>query len=123
MKKIHKFVCKFVSKAPNLIVFSFVVNICIASALIFANGNIGILDVSGLAFTLSVIGILCILNYKNGELPFISRTKTFKAKNSEDYEEKQKQHALSYASICWVLSSLTTILAIIVQAIFEFELI
>ena len=124
MKKIHKFVCKIVSKVPNLIVLSFVVNICLTGALIIANEKIGNLDISSLAFTMSVIGILCILNYKNGNLPFISRTRTFKSQNSKDQfegnEEKQKQHALSYASICWAISSLTTILAIIVQAILEF---
>ena len=124
MKKIHKFVCKIVSKVPNLIVLSFIVNICLTCALIIANEKIGILDISSLAFTMSVIGILCILNYKNGNLPFITRTKTFKSQNSKDQiegnEEKQKQHALSSASICWEVSSLTTILAIIVQAILEF---
>ena len=125
MKKIHKFVSGMISKAPNLCIFLFFLNICISGALVVINENNDIPYISGTSFLASIIGIFCILYYKNGELPFITRYKTFKPKRTEnqseeDYEEKQKQQALLYASIFFVLAFLVVVFAIIIQALYEF---
>ena len=125
MKKIHKFVSGMISKAPNLCIFLFFLNICISSALVVINENNDIPNISGTAFAMSVIGILCVFHYKNGKLPFITRYRTFNPnmsdnENEKDYEEKQKQQALSFASICFVVSSLVVFFAIIVQVLYEF---
>ena len=125
MKKIHKFVSGMISKAPNLCIFLFFLNICISGALVVINENNDIPNISSTSFFASIIGILCVFHYKNGKLPFITRYKTFKPKRTEnqseeDYEEKQKQQALSFASICFVVSSLVVFFAIIVQVLYEF---
>ena len=109
----------------SLCIFLFFLNICISSALVVINENNDIPNISGTAFAMSVIGILCVFHYKNGKLPFITRYRTFNPnmsdnENEKDYEEKQKQQALSFASICFVVSSLVVFFAIIVQVLYEF---
>ena len=125
MKKIHKFVSGMISKAPNLFIFLFFLNICISSALMVINENNDIPNISSTAFAMSVIGILCVFHYKNGKLPFITRYRTFNSnmsdnENEKNNEEKQKQQALSFASICFVVSSLVVLFAIIIQVLYEF---